>query len=69
MTEYLQELKCALRDQHRRPQIGGTNKDPCVDAPDGEYPCIIGGSLDFVLIKDNKISCCRRLDDLFVRKP
>ena len=58
MTEYICAVKRALRDQHNCKQIGGTEYDPAVDAKDGDYPCLIDGKLDRVVIKEQRISCC-----------
>ena len=59
MTDYIRAVKRELRDEHHLPVLpGGTEDDPLVDAPDGEYPMTIEGKLDRVRIQGGKIFCC-----------
>jgi hypothetical protein len=59
MTDYIRAVKRALRDQHSIHQIGGTPEDPSLETPDdGEYPCVIEGKTDKILITNGMIKCC-----------
>lgn len=57
MLEYISEIKRQLISRF------GLKEDPdrpglLLDVPDGQYPMDINGKLDFVRVKDGKISCC-----------
>jgi hypothetical protein len=60
MTEYVRQIRIALRDQHKFQPTGGTEEEPLFNnIPDGEYPIKINGKVDNVLIKKGAIHCCR----------
>ena len=63
MCSYISAVKRGLRDQYGCPQIGGTDEDPSIQVADGEYPMTINGKLDNVLIKDDRIHCCRYAEE------
>jgi hypothetical protein len=63
MIEYIQVIKRNMRDQYACTVIGGTEADPLLEAPDGEYPMTIEDKLDHVLIKEGNIYCCRFQND------
>lgn len=60
MIEYVAEIKRQLRDTHHyQPSriIGG---ELIFDSfPDGEYPMVIEGKLDRVLVVNGAFQCCR----------
>ena len=58
MTDYIRAVKRGLRDEHGFKPIGGTEEDPLIDPPDGEYPMTIEGKLDRVVIENGTINCC-----------
>ncbi len=60
MTEYVFEIKKALRDQHHITPTRMVGDEPLFDnLPDGEYPVVIAGELDRVVVKDGRFLCCR----------
>lgn len=59
MTEYMLYVKRGLHDQHNIQPTGGTESEPLFEMiPDGIYPMTIDGKLDYVIFKDQRISCC-----------
>lgn len=56
MTDYINAVRRALRDQHGFKPSGGTPEEPIFKTiPDGTYPCRIKGKLKRVKIKNNAI--------------
>jgi hypothetical protein len=60
MTDYILEIKKQFRDVYGfKPNSRSTSQEPLFDdIPDGEYPVVIDGKTDKVIIKDGKINCC-----------
>lgn len=59
MTDYINAVKCGIRDQHGFKPTGGSTDEPLFNnVPDGEYPILIDGRVDQVRIINGNISCC-----------
>jgi hypothetical protein len=58
MTEYINEIQRQFIEVYHYPE--NPDRPGCpVGVTDGEYPMMIEGKVDKVLIKDDKIYCCR----------
>jgi len=62
MTDYIREVKKQFRDLYGfKPTDDCSPDDPVYEegkVPDGVYPMIIEGKMDFLEIKCGKINCC-----------
>lgn len=58
MFKYITAIKRAFRDQHGFKPVGGTEHEPLLNVPDGEYLCNIDGKKDLVKIINGGINCC-----------
>ena len=57
-TQYIQAIKREFRDTYKFVPSGGTDHEPNFDSiPDGEYPMMIEGKKDTIIITKGKISC------------
>lgn len=58
MREYIAKVKQGFRDQHHFIPTAGTNAEPVFEhIPDGEYPMLIDGKIDYVRIENARIHC------------
>jgi hypothetical protein len=58
MTSYISEIKKQFRDKYKFVPCGGTKDDPIFNnIPDGEYPMLLDGKIDYVRVEGVSISC------------
>ena len=59
-TEYVREIKKALRDQHHLEPTRVVEGEPHFDdLHNGDYPMVIAGRLDRVRVVNGRFECCR----------
>ncbi|MEN9341833.1 MAG: hypothetical protein RIQ54_89 [Candidatus Parcubacteria bacterium] len=59
MTDYVRAVKRGLRDKYGfKPQDGSSEDEPLLDIPDGEYPLLIDGAIDYIRVTDGSLYCC-----------
>ncbi len=60
ITEYMREVKTALRTQHHLRPSRVVEDQPLFDyLHDGDYPMVIAGKLDRVRVVEGRFECCR----------
>jgi hypothetical protein len=59
MLGYIREIKRQWQEVYHFIPSRVVDGEPCFDnIPDGDYPMVIEGQLDWVRLEDGKINCC-----------